>query len=400
MNALPATVWRLMVANAMMMSGISLMVLIAGIIGVEFAPTEGLATLPVACLIVGVASATLPTGRLLQRFGRRRVFMGYGGLAMMSAALAAWSLQRWYFGFFCLAAFLMGWSGAAGHQYRFAALEAVSPDQAPRATALLLMGGIMAAIVGPELAVRGRDLLQEPFTGSFVLLVLAYGLGVIVIGRNQDAPVDAPVTAAPMRSLGEILSAPVAVLAIAAASLAYGVMSFLMTATPISMHSHDGLSLEATKWVIQSHIVAMYLPSLFFAALLARLGYRGMLICGALAYFTCVVTALSGNSEWHYWLALVLLGLGWNMLFLTATNLLPRSYRPEERYRAQSANDFLVFSVQATVALGSGWFLFHWRWAGMLVAVLPMVVAFLVLVLRSPALAAGRGVSGPGPAPE
>lgn len=386
-RTVPIAVWRLMVAYALMMSGMSLMVLIAGIIGVRFAPFESLATLPIACVIVGVAAATLPTGRLLQRWGRRRVFMAYGGLAVTSALFAAWSLVSWSFPAFCLAAFLLGWSAAAGHQYRFAALEAVPAELAPKATSVLLIGGILAALIGPEMAVRGRDLVETQYAGSYLLLALAYGAGIVLVSRNRDSVVEEHDSALRGRPLGSVMRSPIVLLAVCAAALAYGVMSFLMTATPISMHQHAGHSLEATKWVIQSHIIAMYLPSLAFAWVFARLGFRRMLLAGVLIYSASIAVALSGNGQLHYWLSLVLLGLGWNFLFLTATNLLPYGYDRAERFRVQSANDFLVFSVQAVVALSSGWFLYHWQWQGLLVSVIPPVLAFAWLAWRSRAYA-------------
>ena len=162
-----------MAAYSLMMAGTSLMVLLAGIIGTEFAPSTDLATLPIALVVVGVAVSTLPTGKLLHRFGRRRVFIAYGFIAIAAALMAMQSLLSGSFTGFCLAAFMMGWAGAAGHQYRFAALEAVPAEQAPKATSFLLLGGIMAAFVGPELAVRGRALLGVEYAGSFLLLASA-----------------------------------------------------------------------------------------------------------------------------------------------------------------------------------------------------------------------------------
>src|SRR5690554_5537585 len=159
-----------MFAYALMMSGSSLMVLIAGIIGGYFAPTPGLATLPVALTIVGLAFSTLPTGRLLNRFGRRKVFVSYGFIAVFAALLSAWSLSADNFTVFCLAAMLIGWSAAAGHQYRFAAMESVPSELATKATSLILLGGILAAFVGPEIAVRGQHLFAADFSGSYVLL--------------------------------------------------------------------------------------------------------------------------------------------------------------------------------------------------------------------------------------
>ncbi len=380
MRNLPFPVWRLMFAYALMMAGISMMVLIAGIIGTEFAPSAGLATLPIALSVVGVASSTLPTGKLLHRFGRRPVFIVYGFIAICAAALASASLVLGFFSGFCLAGFLMGWSAAAGHQYRFAALELVPAQLAPKATSVLLLGGILSAFVGPELAVLGRNLLATEFAGSFLLLAGSYAAGLVIISFHHERKTGPSRQHSKGRPLGEILRSPVVILAICSASLAYGVMTFMMTATPISMHKHSGLSLEVTKFVIQSHIVAMYLPSLVYAWLFGKFGFRGMLWSGVIIYLACLGIALINTQFIHYWLSLVLLGIGWNFLFLSGTNLLPYGYRPEERFRVQSVNDFLVFSIQAIAALSSGWFLYQWQWHGLLLASVPLVVAFTLLL--------------------
>jgi MFS family permease len=369
-----------MFAYSLMMAGSSLMVLLAGIIGTEFAPSAGLATLPVALVVVGVAASTLPTGKLLQRFGRRRVFIAYGIIAIAGSLLAMQSLVSGTFTGFCIAAILMGWSAAAGHQYRFAALEAVPAEMAVKATSFLLLGGILAAFVGPELAVRGRELLATEYAGSFLLLSISYAVGLVIISFNRDKAVSDSDHRKSGRPITVIMRTPVIVLAIGAAALGYGVMSFIMTATPISMHTHSGHSLEATKLVIQSHIAAMYLPSLVFAWLFSKLGFRGMMWAGAGVYLVCLAIASVNTEFLNYWLTLVLLGIGWNFLFLSGTNLLAKGYRREERFRVQSMNDFLFFTIQAVVSLSSGWFLFHWQWQGILLACIPLVFSFCILL--------------------
>jgi MFS family permease len=366
----------LTIAYSLMMAGTSLMVLLAGIIGVDFAPSTELATLPIALVVVGLALSTLPTGKFLTRFGRRRVFVAYGFLAVAAALTAATSLIRDTFAGFCTAAFMLGWAGAAGHQYRFAALEAVPAEMAPKATSVLLFGGILAAFIGPEVAVRGRELLSTDYAGSFLLLTVSYLVGIALISFHRDNHQAATEQDGAGRPLREILRSPVVILAVCSAALGYGIMSLLMTATPISMHMHAGHSLEATKFVIQSHIAAMYLPSLLYALLFDRLGFTGMLWSGTAVYGVCLGIAAFNTEFLGYWLALVLLGIGWNFLFLSGTNLLPRGYRPEERFRVQSANDFVVFSVQALASLGSGWLLYHWRWQGIIYACIPFVIAF------------------------
>ena len=364
-----------------MMAGTSLMVLLAGIIGVGFAPSVSLATLPVALVVVGLAVSTLPTGKLLAHFGRRPVFVAYGILAVSAALIAMCSLALNSFRGFCVAAFMMGWAGAAGHQYRFAALEAVPPEMAPKATSVLLFGGILAAFIGPEIAVRGRDLLATEYAGSFLLLTLSYLAGITLISFYRDHANAAAGQGGAGRPMREILHSPTVIVAVCAGAVGYGVMSLLMTATPISMHTHAGHSLEATKLVIQSHIAAMYLPSLLYGALFARLGFRGLLWAGIAVYLLCLAIAAIDSQFLNYWLALVLLGIGWNFLFLSGTNLLPYGYRPEERFRVQSGNDFLVFSVQALASLGSGWLLYRWQWQGIIYACFPAVLLFALLLM-------------------
>jgi len=379
---IPLPVWRLTLAYSLMMAGTAMIVLIAGIVGTGMAPTAGLATLPVALGVVGVASSALPTGKLLGRFGRRKVFIAYGLLAICSALFASASLVRGSFAGFCGAAYMIGWSAAAGHQYRFAALESVPANLAAKATSVLLLGGLLGAFTGPELAVRGRWLLETEYAGSFLLLAASYVTGSIIVSFHRDQPVSSVKHEGSGRPLRAVLGSSVIIVAISAAALAYGVMSLVMTATPISMHQHSGHSLETTKFVIQCHIGSMYLPSLIYGALWGRFGGRTMLWLGVAALLASLATALAGVQFLNYWLALILLGVGWNFLYLTGTNLLPHGYCPEDRFRVQSTNDFIVFSVQAMVSLGSGWLLFHWHWRGLLLTCVPLLMAFALFLTR------------------
>ena len=382
MKLVPNQVWLLMFAYALMMAGTSLMVLIAGIIGTQFAPSPGLATLPVALTIVGLAVSTLPTGRLLNRVGRLKVFVSYGFLAVMAALLAAYSLVNESFLMFCVAAMMIGWSAAAGHQYRFAAMETVPLELSTRATSVLLFGGILAAFVGPEIAVYGQHLLTADFAGSYLLLAGVYTLGIILISFYRDSDTTDSQHEVKGRPLGEIVRTPVVILAVSSSVLGYGVMSFVMTAGPVSMHEHAGHSMQATKLVLQSHIIAMYLPSLVYPWLYSRLGFRGMMWAGVAAMLICLLVAMINTDFLHYWLTMVILGIGWNFLFLSGTNLLRYGYREEERFKVQSFNDFIVFSVQGMASLSSGWFLFKWGWNGVIYASIPQVLIFALLAWR------------------
>jgi len=181
------------------------------------------------------------------------------------------------------------------------------------------------------------------------------------------------------RPLLEIIRSPVIVLAVAASALGYGVMSFVMTAGPVSMHEHAGHSMQATKWVLQSHIAAMYLPSLVYPWLYSRMGYKGLMWTGVAALLTCLVIGSLNTDFLHFWLTMVILGVGWNFLFLSGTNMLRYGHSDEERFKVQSFNDFLVFSIQGFASLSSGWFLYLWGWQGVLYASAPLVLLFALL---------------------
>ena len=259
-------------------------------------------------------------------------------------------------------------------------LEAVPAYLAPKATSVLLFGGILSAFIGPEIAVRGRHLLATEYAGSFLLLTASYMLGMVIISFHRDRVIPDSEHSLRGRPLREILRSPVIILAVLSAGLGYGVMSFIMTATPISMHMHAGHSLESTKLVIQFHIAAMYLPSLVYAWFFGKLGYKGLLWSGVVVFAICIIVALINTEFIHFWLALILLGIGWNFLFLSGTNLLPFGYRREERFRVQAVNDFLVFSIQAIASLSSGWVLYQWGWNGVLWACVPFILGFTIFL--------------------
>jgi MFS family permease len=211
-------------------------------------------------------------------------------------------------------------------------------------------------------------------------------LGIFVVSFYRDSSTVSDHSPRAGRPLLEIMRSPVIVLAIASSAVGYAVMSFVMTAGPISMHEHAGHNMQATKWVLQSHILAMYIPSLVYPWFYSKLGYRGMMWAGVVAYLVCLSIGFINTHLIHFWLTMVILGVGWNFLFLSGTNLLRFGYRDTERYKVQSFNDFLVFSIQAVASLSSGWFLYHWGWRGVLTASVPLVLLFALLAFASRAI--------------
>jgi MFS family permease len=381
MQRLPANVWFLLAAQALNQSCAPMLVLVGGLIGSQLAPSPGLATLPVALMVVGSALATIPVVMLSQRWGRKRVFYVGMVLSATGSLLCSFALvQQWFVGF-CGGTLLMGSSLAVVQQYRFAAMESVPPNLVPKAASSLLLAGLVAAFLGPELAVWGRDIMVAPYAASLISLsVLNIIAGVVLMGY-QGRPVASHQRGVDSRPWREILNQPVLWVAIGGALVGYTVMSFVMTATPISMHMHSGHDLVETKRVIQSHIVAMYLPSLFSGWLIAHYGTAKIMLAGCVALLGALVVASSGIALNQYWLALVLLGIGWNFLFVSGTALLPQAYGDGEPFRVQALNEFLVFGSQAIASLSAGWVLASLGWSQLIYVCAPLIFAHLLLLL-------------------
>ena len=394
-DAVMGPVWMLSATQALCMSGSFLFVLLGGIIGSHLAPTPALATLPVSVLVVGLAASVVPAGALIQRFGRRAVFTGSALQAAAGCLLAGYAVASGRFWLFCLAAFLLGSNNAVVMQYRFAATEYVDAGRASRAIAVVMTGALVAAWLGPEVAVRAADLVPgSHYAGSFVAGAGLFVVAAVLLLRVAPSPAAGIADAAPPRRLAEIAAQPVFRVAVLGALVSYAVMSFIMTATPISMHVVDGHGEVATARVIQAHLLGMYLPSLGSGWIIARFGERPVIVAGTLLMTACVgVAAAGGHSALHYGWALAVLGLGWNLLFIASTTLLTKTYRREERIRAQTLNDFLVFASQATTSLLAGLAVTTIGWERLNLATLPLLAAVLVGVASL-----GRR-AGPVPAP-
>ena len=376
------TVWMLSATQALCMSGSFLFVLLGGIIGAGLAPSPSLATLPVSVLILGLAASVLPAGRLIRRFGRRPLFVGSALQAAAGCVVAGLAITAGHFWWFCAAAFLLGANNAVVMQYRFAAVEYVEPVRASRAIAIVMSGALVAAWLGPEIAVRAADVVTGAhYAGSFFVGTALYLASALLLSRIPDSvPPDAADTRPPRR-LREIAAQPLFRVAVLAALVSYAVMSFIMTATPISMHVMDGHGEVATARVIQVHLLAMYLPSLASGWIIARCGDLPVIVAGTMLVIVCVaVAAFAGHAVLHYGAALLLLGVGWNLMFIAATTLLTTTYRPHERIQAQTLNDFLVFGAQATASLMAGLALATIGWKLLNLVTLPLLVAVLASV--------------------
>jgi predicted MFS family arabinose efflux permease len=362
-----------------------MLVAFGGIIGTQIAPHPALATLPLSLSILGVAAMSLPAALLMQRIGRRRAFVGSACLAVVAALLCAWSVAAGSFPGFCVAGALLGCNMAFVQQYRFAAVEYAAADRAGQAVATVLLGTLAAAIIAPSLGTAARHLGGWPeYTGSYVVLAVICAAGALLLTRLPDsAPLRAEDSQGPARPLREIAGQPDFQLAVAAGIAGYAVMSFIMTATPISMHVHDGFSSGETTGVITAHLLAMYLPSLASPWLIQRLGIAGMMRWGIAAMLACIViSALVGHQFVHYVSGLVLLGLGWNLLFVAGTTLLTTTYGPRERFRAQGGNDLAVFGSQGMASLLAGTAIETIGWQALNLASAPLLAVVLWLLWR------------------
>lgn len=377
-------VWILVCCNALAFAATPLMMLVGSLVGVKLAPSADLATLPIATMVIGAALGILPATQGMQRFGRKPVFLFYLFLGLLSCLLAAYSLSVESFVLFCVASAIVGFTNAAVQQLRFAAMESVSPEQGPTAASLVMCGGIIAAFLGPELAVQGRSWFATEYVGSYLATAVCFAVAaglLMVFSEVRTAETEVAESRRPVLAL---FSNPAFCLALASGAVGFVIMTFVMTGTPISMHHHHGHSLIDTKWVIQSHIAAMFLPSLFTPWLFRRFSIKVMMTAGLVCYGLTVLVGMSHTTVSGFWVQLVLLGVGWNFLFVSGTALLPSTYLPGEQFKAQGVNDVIVFSCQAVASLSAGWALTASSWQTiLLICLAPMALLAVLLVLPS-----------------
>lgn len=356
-----------------------MVVLLSGIIGEQIAPDPTLATLPSSLGVVSTALFSIPVAMLMRRIGRKRGFLLGALVAALGAAVIVFAINLGNFALLCLGVFLIGQNQAATLQYRFAAAES-AVEKPGRAVSLVLLGGIFAGYIGPEVAKAAQHLLPALYAGSFAALVGLYVLAAILLLFYKDTLATREMTAGNGRPLAAIAGQPSYQVALLAGVASYGLMSFIMTATPLHMHG-SGFNLDDTAFVIQSHIIAMYLPSLITGFLVEKLGTLRIMLAGALLMAGCNAAALLSVQLPGYWTALVLLGLGWNLLFVGGTVLLTTSYRPEERFKAQAGNDFTIFAMQAISSFSAGsllhtagWNLMNWLSLGILALTIAVIL--------------------------
>ncbi len=381
--------------QALSMSAMTIMITVAALTGRMLAENDSFATLPLAFQFLATWLTTIPASTLMQRIGRRWGFAIGTLLGVAGGALIALSIVFLSFRLMCVGNVLVGMCMGFALFYRFAAADAA--DEAFRAKAIswVVSGGVIAALVGPELARHTRDLLGPYlYAGSFIAIMMLFAISFVLV---QFLRIPRPVAVSASgrgRPLAQIMAQPKFIVAALSSMVAYGVMNFIMVATPFAVED-CGFGPDATPGVIQLHALGMFAPAFITGNLINRFGVRRILIAGAMLLSAAIVADLTGLTLWNFWIGLTLLGVGWNFLFVGGSALLTETYRPEERSRVQGINDFFVYGTVACSSFMSGWVYQTYGW-GMINAVgIPLIglsllaTGWLIWRGRRAAVAAG-----------
>ncbi len=367
-------VFVLAVAQGLFTIVMSTMIASAALIGSALAGDPGMATVPTALQQLAVMLTLFPASLLMARIGRRAGFTLGAAFGVAGAAVATWGILQGSFWIFTAGAMLSGINGGFGQFYRFAAVDGSIDSWKSRAISFTLAGGVIAAILGPELAKRTRNLIPEAeFAGSFATLIGVSLLALLILQLVRIPKPTAADRSAPVRPLGTIARNPAFGVALGAALVGYAGMAFVMTVTPLAMAGHNH-SFESAAFVIQWHILAMFAPSFFTGSLIARFGAPRILLAGAALFAGCIAANLSGTNVSQFWTGLFLLGLAWNFLYVGGTALLTSTYVPAEKATVQAANDFVIFGTVTAATYVSGPLLAAVGWGGLNLIVAPFVV--------------------------
>ena len=381
--------WLLALCQGLFLTNNVVFIAINGLVGLQLAPFGWMAPLPVMGYVVGGALSTPLVAKTQMRWGRKVSFQIGLAVAMASAALCAWAAFSANFWLLCTATVVAGYYSANGQLYRFAAAELAKESYREKAVSLVLAGGLLGAVAGPNLASATRTLFPVPFAGAYLALIGVALLAMVCMAaiHFEAQPVARDATGQPKqgRPLRELMRQPAFVVAILGAALGYGVMNLLMAATPLAMQV-CGFDFDSAALVLEWHVIGMFAPGFFTGHLIRRFGVLPIMGTGVVLNGTCVAIALMGIELHHFGIALFLLGVGWNFLFTGSTTLSLDAYEPEEKDRAQAAINFCVFAVMALTSFASGALITTQGWSllnvGSLVPVLLTAAALAWLRFR------------------
>jgi len=372
-------VWLLFCCQALMNAVMAGQVIMASLTGHHLSGGTGLNTLPMAIQQIGLMCASIPAGYVFARYGRKIGFWMGCSIALLGSLTFATGVYTENFVIYCLGALPAGVGLGISHHLRFAAAEVASAEARPRAISLVLAGGVLAAIAGPEMVKRTHDLIPEHMFLATYLYLPVLPLTTAVLLWFTKLPPAPPKVSVPI-PFSAIFSRPTFVTAVIASLVGYGTMNLVMASTPLQMLL-CGFGVNESADVIRSHSVAMFLPGFVTGRLIQKFGVHRIIAIGALLTASCVVINLEFAPYFAtFMVALALLGIGWNFMFVGGTTLLTRSYDPHERVRMQATHDFIVFASVACTALGSGLLHMHAGWTALNLTLLPPLVIALGVV--------------------
>ena len=359
-------------------------VFLSGIIGSQISPIKSLSTLPMSISVVGIAIGAVIASKVMSITGRKTGFIIASVGNSIVSLCAAYSIFIQNFSLFCFVNFFLGVGMAFTHQYRFAAAESVDKDKVPKAISIILLGGIVSAVIGPGLANYAKDIVSNHlYVGSYLsLAVLTFLPSIFFLFYKNTKKIEIHIKYSGRNYL-ELISQPRYLQAIVASAFGYAIMTFLMTATPLSMHVMEGMSLSKTSVVIQIHVAAMFLPSLITGNLVKKFGHSKIMYAGVSLYSITVIASFFDQSFLNYRFALIFLGFGWNFLFISGTSLLVLTYKEEEKFRAQGLNDFIVYSVHAIGSLSAGILIVLTDWKMMNIICIPLMIIIVLTTFRA-----------------
>jgi MFS family permease len=378
-------------AQALLFTNNVTLIALNGLVGYQLAADKSFATLPVTTQVIGSAMFAMWASKLMQRIGRRSGFLVGTLFGFIGGAIATYGVYIHSMTLLCIGTFVLGIYGAFGQFYRFAAADAASASFKANAISLVVAGGLVGGIVGPALSKWTRNLAATEFLASYASLMVFCLLTALLLSQLRISETKASASAVPPRPLSEIAFQPVFIVAVISSAFGYGVMNLLMTATPLAM-GVCGYPYSDAANVIAAHVVAMFAPSFFTGSLIKRFGVLQIMLAGVALMFVCLAVSLSGVSVAHFWWSLVLLGLGWNFMFVGGSTLVTECYRPSEKAKAQGLHDLLVFCTTATSSFTSGLLLKANGWVILNYVAMPFLfiamLAMLWMLMRRRALAA------------
>ena len=359
--------------QALLLVNNSVLITVNALAGFALATNKSIATLPVTAYFLGSALAALPASLLMKRYGRRAGFTAGAACGMAGALLCATAVYVQSFWLLCAGTLVLGAYFATGQFYRFAAAEAAAPDYKAKAISLVLAGGIVGGFVGPETSKLTRGIVEgHLYAGPYFSLVLFALITIFVVRRLQIPPLSTADSKAEGRPIGVIAKQPAFIVAVLCGVVSYGIMNLLMTATPLAMAACQH-PFSAAAFVIQWHLIAMFAPSFVTGSIIKRIGLLPVMIVGAVLMAVCVAIAVSGIAVANFWLALVLLGVGWNFMYLGATTLLTEAHTPAERGKVQGVNDMAISFTMVLSSLSVGALFTYQGWQVMNMLSVPFV---------------------------